>query len=420
VGSQPRIEGHEPWVQGANRSVGSQPRIEGHEPWVRANDALLADRAKGWKSAYVHVPFCVRRCPYCDFAIVDESLVPDVDHVRYVDALVAEIAMEAPFGTLDAVNFGGGTPSLLAPTQLARIVDAIDRTFGLAPGCEISLEVNPEDWSNAFADGLVGAGFTRVSIGAQSFDDTILGVLGRQHPSTLPGEVVTSAKAAGFASVSIDLIYGHPSETTTSWEETVAAALELPVDHISTYALTVEPGTVLSREVRTGSPAPDDDIQADRYAHFCDASQSAGFDRYEVSNHATPGHACRYNLSTWAHGEYLGFGMGAHDHRWGTRSRNHRRLDRYYADISSGMRPRLGSETLSAGEQERDEFMLGVRLAAGVPMSAFAERYLSSDEGDRFLAAGIIRVEGDRLVVNDPMLTDAVAREALSVSADDC
>ena len=402
------------------RSLGPSARKRAAEPWVRANDPWLADAARGWKSAYVHVPFCAHRCPYCDFAIVDESEVADGGHDIYIDAVIAEIEMESEFAPLSAVNFGGGTPSRIQPHQLGRVLMALENRFGLEPGCEVSVEVNPEDWSTAFADGLVAAGFTRVSIGTQSFDETILGVLGRGHDSTLPGEVVASARAAGFTSVSIDLIYGHPSETTASWEETVQAALELHVDHISTYALTVEPGTALSREVLSGAPRPDDDSQADRYEYFCEASEAAGFDRYEVSNHARPGHACRYNLSTWAHGEYLGFGMAAHDHRWGARSRNHRRLDRYYADIAAGARPRLGSEVLSIDQQHRDEFMLGLRLAAGVQISPFAERYLSSVEGERFLAAGIIEVEADRLVVRNPMLTDAVAREALSVSADDC
>ena len=401
-------------------SVGSSARIGAHEPWVRADDAVLADAAKGWKSAYVHIPFCGHRCPYCDFAIVDESVESDTDHVRYVDALIAEIAMESEFGPLDAVNFGGGTPSLLDPGQLRRVVAALVGHFGLANGCEISIEVNPEDWSDALADGFLSAGFTRISIGAQTFDDNILGVLGRRHGSALPGDVVASARLVGFSSISVDLIYGHPVESMGSWMETVTRALELPIDHISTYALTVEKGTELSRSILAGAPAPDDDMQADRYAYFCEQSAAAGFDRYEVSNHARPGHACRYNLSTWAHGEYLGFGMGAHDHRWGIRSRNHRRLDRYYDDIAAGVRPRLGSEPLSTAEQQRDAFMLGLRLAAGVALSPFAQRFLDSDQGVRLLDAGTVRVDAGRLVVADPMLTDGVAREALSVSTDDC
>lgn len=387
---------------------------------VRANDPVLADQANGWKSAYVHIPFCVMRCPYCDFAIVDESTDGAIDRRRYVDALVSEIEMEEEFGPLDAVNIGGGTPSRLHSNQLGQIVDELRVRFGFSDCIEISLEVNPEDWEQEMAEGLVGVGFTRVSIGAQSFDDEILGVLGREHSMTRTAEVVASAREAGFRSVSVDLIYGHPAETDRSWAHTVDYALELPIDHISTYALTVEPGTALSREVIEGGASPDDDVQADRYELFCERSAAVGFDRYEVSNHARPGHACKYNLSTWAHGEYLGFGLGAHDHRWGRRSRNHRRLDRYLADVEEGVRPRLGSETLDDKAQARDRFMLGLRLAAGAPPTPPVAAFLESTVGERFLEAGVIHVEGDRLVVDRPMLTDAVVREALSVSADDC
>lgn len=387
---------------------------------VRANDPNLADEAHGWKSAYVHIPFCARRCPYCDFAIVDESSAGAADHQRYVEAVVYEIAMEERFGPLDAVNFGGGTPSRLQPDKLRRILDALEHRFGFVDGVEISLEVNPEDCGPTVAADLAGVGFTRVSIGAQSFDDEILGVLGRSHSAVRIGDVVDSVRAAGFRSVSLDLIYGHAAETDRSWERTIDRALALPIDHISTYALTVEPGTSLSREIIAGAGAPDEDVQADRYELFCERSSEAGFDRYEVSNHARPGHACRYNLSTWAHGEYVGFGLGAHDHRWGTRSRNHRRLDRYLRDVESGIRPRLGRETLDADEQERDRFMLGLRLGSGTPITTLAAAFLASPGGERFLEAGVICVENGRVVVTQPMLTDAVAREALSVSPDDC
>lgn len=387
---------------------------------ARADDAALADAAHSWKSAYVHIPFCAHRCPYCDFTIVDESTVDGVDHQRYVDAVVHEIEMETSIGRLDAVDFGGGTPSLLDAGQLREIVEALRRRFGFQAGAEISLEVNPEDWTPDLAGDLQAIGFTRVSIGAQSFDGQILGVLGRRHSAEAAADAVRSARAAGFRTVSLDLIYGHPIESDTSWVESVDRALDLPVDHLSTYALTVEKGTALSKEIIAGATPPDGDVQADRYEVFCEHALAAGFNRYEVSNHARPGHACVYNLSTWAHGEYLGFGLGAHDHRWGIRSRNHQRLDRYFDAIDAGVRPRLGVERLDHHEQERDRFMLGLRLAAGTPLSEFAARFLSLPEGERLLESGLIVATGDRVVVTQPMLTDAVVREALSVSAGDC
>jgi oxygen-independent coproporphyrinogen-3 oxidase len=387
---------------------------------LRPDSPELADSAHDWKSAYVHIPFCARRCPYCDFAIVDESAGGSLSHENYVDALLAEIAMETAFGPLDAVNFGGGTPSRLSPDQLGIIIAGLSEQFGLNDGAEVSLEVNPEDWSDEIGSGLVRSGFTRISIGAQSFDPVVLGALGRQHTPEMIQSVVDAARASGISSVGIDLIFGHPAESSDSWGRTIAQALLLSVDHISTYSLTVEPGTQLSREISQGAPSPDDDAQADRYERFEESSQELGFVRYEISNHALVGHACRYNLATWAHGEYVAFGIGAHDHRWGTRARNHRRPDRYMEDIEAGRRPRLGVEHLTDAEQQRDRLMIGLRLAAGTPLTAAAQRFSSSHEGARFIDAGILEVESGRLRVTDPMMSDAVIREALSVSSSDC
>lgn len=386
----------------------------------RPDSPALADRASSWKSAYVHVPFCRRRCPYCDFAIVDESADGSLGADEYVDALVAEIGMEDSFGPLDAINFGGGTPSRLSPDQLHRIVDVLRDKFSLKPDGEVSLEVNPEDWSSDFGKGLVASGFTRVSIGAQSFDQAVLDALGRLHTADMIESTVGGARAVGIRSVGLDLIFGHPAETSESWAATVGAATRVGVDHISTYALTVEPGTQLSREITTGAAAPDDDVQADRYRRFEEVAGEAGFIRYEISNHARPGHECRYNLATWAHGEYVAFGIGAHSHRLGLRKRNHRRADRYMESVSAGERPTMGVEHLSPADQERDRLMVGLRLTAGTPMTGTARRFVDSPPGQRFVDAGLLSVEGDRVIVTDPMLSDSVIREALSVSAGDC
>lgn len=386
----------------------------------RPDSPVLADLASGWKSAYVHVPFCRRRCPYCDFAIVDESVSGAIGHDEYVGAIIAEIGMEESFGPLDAVNFGGGTPSRLTVSHLGRILRELDDCFGVHQEAEVSLEVNPEDWSADFGRGLVDAGFTRVSVGAQSFDPVVLESLGRIHTADMIESTVTGARDTGIMSVGLDLIFGHPDESDRSWDSTVAQAVGTGVDHISTYSLTVEPGTELSRQVNAGSPAPDDDVQADRYQRFEEVAVGAGFTRYEISNHARAGHACRYNLATWAHGEYVAFGIGAHGHRLGARSRNHRRPDRYMEAIAAGERPRMGVEYLSALEQERDRLMVGLRLAAGAPLTDTAWRFADSAAGRRFLDAGVLSINADRLIVVKPMLSDAVIREALSVSPVDC
>jgi putative oxygen-independent coproporphyrinogen III oxidase len=387
---------------------------------LRPDDARLADAAGSWRSAYVHIPFCLRRCPYCDFAIVDESSDGRSDVDRYVAAVIAEIAMEPAFGPLDAVNFGGGTPTRLPAHQLGSIVAAIRERFGFADAVEISLEANPEDWSHDLAAELVDLGFNRVSVGAQSFDDRVLGALGRNHDANAIASTVEAARSVGISSVSLDLIFGHPSESDASWNDSVRSALALEPDHMSTYSLTVEPGTALSREILAGAPQPDADAQASRYETFSELAEREGIVRYELSNHARTGHVCRYNLATWSHAEYVAFGLAAHDHRSGYRGRNHRRLDRYLGDVEKGVRPRIGVETIDSSTAEGDRLILGLRLAAGVPISRLARRFIESNEGRRLTEAGVMGERSGRLVVLKPMLTDAVVREALSVSAGDC
>ena len=328
--------------------------------------------------------------------------------------------MEPGVGELDAVNFGGGTPSRLSPDELGSIVDRLRATYGFAEDVEISLEANPEDWNDEMAEGLTLAGFTRVSFGAQSFDGEVLAVLGRNHAPSDIGAAVRSARTAGFRSVSFDLIFGHGAESDASWERSVTKAIELEPDHISTYALTVEAGTALARAIDGGALPPDEDVQADRYERFIEIAEPAGLRRYEVSNHARSGHACRYNLSTWANGEYIAFGLGAHDHRHGQRARNRTRIDGYLEAIEAGVRPRAGVEELSETAEERDRLMLGLRLACGAALTPTAKRFLASAAGRAFVDNGIIAEVADRIVVLQPMLTDAVAREALSVSTDDC
>jgi len=386
----------------------------------RPDAAALADEAGSWRSAYVHVPFCARRCPYCDFAVVAAGEPGAGDTERYVDAVIAEIQLEeAPF-PLDAVNFGGGTPTRLPAQDLARIVAALDTRFGIDDDAEVSIETNPEDWSPAFGDALREAGFNRVSLGVQSFDPDVLAYLGRMHTPEQAARAVLDARASGFATINVDLIFGSPVETQASWEATVDRALTLRPEHLSAYALTVEGGTALSRAVAAGADAPDPDAQADRYERLADRAAGAGLIRYEISNWAAPGHACRYNLSTWNMGEYVAFGTGAHDHRGGVRSRNIRRIDAYLSRIEHGERPRSGYERLEPCERERERFMVGLRLAAGVAVGSIGETFLASTEGERLADAGVIETVDGRVVVRRPLLTDLVARSVLSVPVDDC
>ena len=366
------------------------------------------------KSAYVHIPFCSAVCPYCDFAVVAGA-----DHMidRYVAAVINEIEMSEKWGPLDSVYFGGGTPSHVAPEVLGRILDVLSGHHGLTRGAEISLEANPEDFSGTRAAALARLGFNRVSFGAQSFDGVVLDALGRRHGPEQIISSVDAARSASMASVSLDLIFGTPAETDESWDLTLLDAIGASPDHVSCYALTVEPGTPLNRSVRAGAPAPDPDIQADRYEMAEARLADAGYRRYEVSNWCRPGHECRYNLTVWAQGQYEAYGNGAHRFRDGVRSHNVRRLDAYISELEAGRRPIAGADPVMGWETEIDRLFVGLRRAAGVADGPGVRSLVESDEGKVLQEAGVIAITGDRLVVTRPLLTDEVHRAVLGLEA---
>ncbi len=335
------------------------------------------------------------------------------DSDRYFAALKAEIDREPGWRQLDAVFFGGGTPSFTGAAPLRELLDALRRRFGLADGCEVSLEANPEDWNAELATELLASGFTRVSFGAQSWDPVVLRNLGRRHAPEDATRAIETARQEGFESVSVDLIFGEPSESSESWIHSLHSAIASGVDHVSTYALTVEPGTELYRSVGDGAAAPDDDVQADRYEMALDVLGDAGFVRYEVSNHARQGHACRYNLLVWARGEYSGFGMGAHAFRRKRRTRNARIMREYVNRVMGGESPVVGVDDLDAAEAAIERMFVGLRRVAGIPLDEAARRFLATDEGRQLAEAGVIGTAGDRLRVINPLLTDTVARALL-------
>jgi oxygen-independent coproporphyrinogen-3 oxidase len=375
------------------------------------DSARLADAAAELVGAYVHIPFCRRVCPYCDFAVVEGTDLAD----RYVAAIVAEIERSEPFDrALDAIAIGGGTPTSLSPSSLETIVEAVRDRFGLADGAEISIEANPEDLDPATATALADVGIERISLGIQSFDDDVLRSLGRQHTAT-EARVAVEAALTAVPRVSIDLIYGTPGEGLDSWERSVRTALDTGVGHLSTYALTVELGTPLSRAVSSGAPEPDPDLQADAYEIASGLASGAGLVRYETSNHARPGETVAYNLLTWAQGEYAAFGNGAHRHRAGTRSWNVRRVDRYVERVEAGEDPTSGEERLDGWERDAERVVLGLRRAAGVDAGRVGERLLETDEGAALEDAAILAVRDGRLVVLDPMRENEAARAVLGL-----
>jgi putative oxygen-independent coproporphyrinogen III oxidase len=376
--------------------------------------AAAVEAAADLAGSYVHIPFCARVCPYCDFTVVAGR--DDVID-RYVTALELDVASGPGWRPLDAVFVGGGTPSRLPASRLGRILEALGEKHGLAAGAEVTVEANPEDIDEAAATALREVGFTRISLGVQSFDDTVLSDLGRMHDAGTATRAVRAALAAGFESVSVDLIFGSPVETPASWDRTLAAAVELNPDHVSAYALTVEPGTVLWKQVRAGAESPDGDIQADRWERAGAVLGEAGYERYEVSNHARPGHHCRYNATVWGQGEYVAYGVGAHGFRDGVRTANVRRLDTYLDRVERGLGPVQSSEVVDGWAREQERLLLGLRRTAGAELGAGGRAFAESPAGRRLLELGIVSVAGGRIRVDRPLLTDEVLRVVLSLAA---
>ena len=341
-----------------------------------APSPLLDRRSFG---VYLHVPFCLSRCHYCDF--VTYTGMRDL-HRPYAAALLEEAALAAAAlgpepPTVTSVFVGGGTPTLLPPAGLARVLGRLRELLPHAPDAEVTVEANPETVDPAVADGLVAAGATRVSMGAQSFDERVLAALGRTHDAARPAAAMAALRAAGVAAVNLDLIYGGPGEDAASWAATLAAAVRLAPQHLSAYALTVEPATRFGRLVAAGRMRPpEEDLLADRYETACAVLAGAGYGHYEVSNWASgprdaigpglPGHASRHNLTYWRRGRYLGLGAGAHEFLGQTRSWNLAGVPAYLAAVGEGRRPTAGQERLDAADARFEALALRLRTADGL------------------------------------------------------
>jgi putative oxygen-independent coproporphyrinogen III oxidase len=338
---------------------------------------------------YVHIPFCAARCDYCDFATWT-----DRDHLidEYVDACVADITARRGAGMPSATSvfFGGGTPSLIPADALARILDAVERV----EGAEVTVECNPDSVDARKLATYHRSGVDRLSFGVQSMVPHVLAALGRTHDPDNVRRAVSLARDAGFARLNVDLIYGTPGESAADWQRSLDGALALDIDHVSAYALTVEPATALGRQVAAGAPAPDDDVQADAYARADDALTAAGLEWYEVSNWARPGEACRHNELYWNGGEYAGIGCAAHGHTDGRRWWNVRTPERYIAAITSGASAGAGSEVLDAETRAEEAFALALRTRAGAVPGARAATVV-----DELAEEGLLERAGGRIVL---------------------
>lgn len=325
---------------------------------------------------YVHIPFCQKHCPYCDFAVVEGML-----HTApaYVDAVCAEIrqaaARHAPNPPVTTIFLGGGTPSLLRAAEVARILNTIAEVFAVQPDAEVTLEANPGPLRPRHLAGFRAAGVTRLSLGAQTFNTRGLAALGRLHTPDDGREAIANARAAGFASVSADLIFGWEDQTLEEWRDDLRTVIALRPDHVSAYSLTVEEGTPLARAVTAGAAhVADEDLYADMFLAAADLLTRAGYHHYETSNYALPGHRSRHNCGYWINGDYLGFGVGAHSHRGNRRWWNVRDLHTYLQGVSEGT-VEADSEIISEATARAETMFLGTRLAEGISERAFLHRH---------------------------------------------
>ncbi|MHB8377380.1 MAG: radical SAM family heme chaperone HemW [Dehalococcoidia bacterium] len=335
---------------------------------------------------YLHIPFCTAKCGYCDFNSYagHEHLIPS-----YAGTLLKEASLwRATVGRrpVATVFFGGGTPSLNSVDEMRAILDGLRGTFAFAPDAEISLEANPGSLTEEYLRGLRAAGFNRLSIGVQSFDDEELVVLDRIHTAAQAKEAYAAGRAAGFDNVNLDLIYGLSEQPLAAWQRSLEQAVALAPEHLSLYALTVEEGTPLARDIARGRVTPPDpDVQAEHYEWTQDRLARAGYEHYEISNWARPGRRCAHNLLYWRNREYLGLGAGAHSYLDGVRfstvllpQRYQELVDESLAGIEDGrgaMRQVAGAEPITPELAMADELILGLRLGEGVSRAEFLARY---------------------------------------------
>ena len=380
-----------------------------------------AERESG-VGLYVHIPFCETKCPYCDFNTYSciESLIP-----AYVDALCAELTRWGSLvGRLDisTVFFGGGTPSYVPGADIARVVGTYRAAFNVAPTAETTLESNPGDVTAKKLAAWREAGINRLSIGVQSFDDTLLKMLGRRHTASEAEAAFLASRAGGFDNVSLDLMFGLPRQTLTQWQSTLERTIALGPEHISAYGLQLEHGTPLESDVRRGvMPAPDDDLAADMYVLADELLAGAGYSQYEVSNWAKPGRPSRHNLSYWHCAPYLGVGPGAHSSLHGLRFSNMRSPKLYIAAAQNDAPPagaNTGQDAIRLMREHgpvdfvevttpnlaiAETLMMGLRLNSGLDFESFRARHghsvvdLFSPEMSELSKSGLLQIKGSSL-----------------------
>ncbi len=378
---------------------------------------------------YLHIPYCLSRCHYCDF----NTYVLDGPQSReYVRALAAEIrhqgaALDAEQRRVETIFFGGGTPSLLPAEDLCALLEVCRGAFRVAPEAEITLEANPETVMPEAFVALRRGGFNRVSLGVQALHAGLLQVLGRPHTPARATEAFAAVRAAGFANVNLDVMFGLPGQSLRDWRRTLEGVVSLAPEHLSTYGLTIEEGTLFGRLHRLGAlRLPPEGAHLTMYREALRYLPAAGYRRYEISNFARPGFACRHNLTYWRQGEYLGLGAGAHGYLGGVRSMNQRLPAAYISAVTRQGSAVVVRENPSPVAQVEEALMLGLRLADGLHLAAVAARFglpdppidpavLARLTGMGLIEAGdgLLRLTDAGLAVSDTVIMELAASLAL-------
>ncbi len=354
---------------------------------------------------YIHIPFCRSRCSYCDFATgLYESGLAE----RYVASVVSEIELwreVAQPETVDAIYFGGGTPSLLSPPQLEKLMDASLKRFDISPNAEVTMELNPGTVTEESLAAFRELGINRASFGAQTFDDRELARLGRSHSVADTRRTFTLLREAGFDNVSFDLIAGLPGQTLEQWERNLGEAFALRPEHLSFYLLEVHEGTPLATHIKNGlQPTPDEDLAAEMYRVMLERAAVTGYEHYEISNLCLPGFESRHNTKYWTGAPYYGFGCSAHSfdgesRRWA----NERDLAKYVAMVEREGSPLVEDRKLTEADRRAEAVFLGMRMMAGVRTGEFKDlfgvdlRAAHADDLENFRQAGLIEFDGDLL-----------------------
>ncbi|BAY34831.1 putative oxygen-independent coproporphyrinogen III oxidase [Nostoc carneum NIES-2107] len=363
-------------------------------------------------SAYVHIPFCRRRCFYCDFpiSVVGDRLRGETSNAisQYVEVLTQEIATAPTFGeSLKTIFFGGGTPSLLSIEQLQQILTALEQHFGILPGAEISMEIDPGTFDLAHIAGYRSLGVNRVSLGIQAFQEELLKLAGRSHSIADIFAAVELVRKVEIPEFSLDLISGLPHQSLDHWQDSLAKAVAIAPTHISIYDLTIEPGTAFGRYYEPGAnPLPTDETTVKMYQMAQQVLTDAGYEHYEISNYAQPGHQCQHNRVYWENRPYYGFGMGAASYIEGKRFTRPRKTKEYYAWVKAACV--VDCEITPPNEVLLETLMLGLRLAEGVSLAALAEDF-GEDKLEAiqkfiqpYLTKGWVEVINGKLCLTDP------------------